>query len=191
MYSTERLPPRELETYWIKNPFDFVCVEKMVASDMYQNCYDYRSQCHCADIILKSHGWTNSKIAKLFGVDHKAYEKQIKLPLDSNNNGRPSLLDEDEQLFLIEKVKKLNEENTHPTLYDIEQMVIEDFKKYVTIDTLKNYLIDSQQFKLVEGQLQDEDRVNVQEEDLNNYYMELAQNGKLRIKDQVLLGKLY
>ena len=104
MYSTERLPPRELETYWIKNPFDFVCVEKMVASDMYQNCYDYRSQCHCADIILKSHGWTNSKIAKLFGVDHKAYEKQIKLPLDSNNNGRPSLLDEDEQLFLIEKV---------------------------------------------------------------------------------------
>ena len=89
----------------------------MIASDMYQNCYDCRSQCHCADIILKSHGWTNSKIAKLFGVDHKAYEKQIKLPLDSNNNGRPSLLDEDE-------------ENTHPTLYDIEQMVIEDLIKY-------------------------------------------------------------
>lgn len=70
---------------------------------MYQNCFDYRSQCHCADFILKSYGWTNIKIAKLFGVDHKAYEKQIKLPLDSNNNGRSFLLDEDEQLLPIEK----------------------------------------------------------------------------------------
>lgn len=77
---------------------------------------------------------------------------------------------------MIEKVKKLNEENSHPTLYDVEQMVIEIFKKYVTIDTLRNYLIDSQQFRLVEGQPQDENRVNVREEDLGNYYVELAQN---------------
>ncbi|KAK8871988.1 hypothetical protein M9Y10_007740 [Tritrichomonas musculus] len=99
----------------------------MFPSGMYQNCFDYRSQCHCAEFILKSYGWTNSKIAKLFGVDPKAYEKQIKLPLDSNNNGRLFLLDEEEQLLLIEKVKKLNEESTHQTLYDAEQMVIEFF----------------------------------------------------------------
>lgn len=40
-----------------------------------------------------------------------------------------SLFDEDEQLFLIQNVKKLNEKSMHPTLYDIEQMVIEIFKK--------------------------------------------------------------
>lgn len=176
MYSTERLPPRKLETKWIKNTFDRICVETMVSLDVYQNCFDYRSQCHCAHSILKIYGWSNSKIAKLFGVDHKAFEKQVKLPVDQRDNGRPSTLDEDEQLTLIEKIKSLNDSNMHPTLYDIEQFVIEHFKKYVTTDTLRNYIIQSQQFKLVEGEPQDEDRVNVRNEDLDTYYANLAES---------------
>lgn len=59
----------------------------------------------------------------------------------------PSLFDEDEQLLLIQNVKKLNEKSTHPALYDIEQMVIEIFKKICNNrkEILENYCVEQEQ----------------------------------------------
>lgn len=57
----------------------------------------------------------------------------------------------------------------HPTLYDIEQISIQVFNKYVSVDTLSYYIIVSEKFRIVKGEPQEEDRVNVNVSDINNY----------------------
>ena len=42
MYSIQRLPPRELETHWIMNPFDILIVETMIHTDIFKNAEDYQ-----------------------------------------------------------------------------------------------------------------------------------------------------
>lgn len=64
--------------------------------------------------------------------------------------------------------------NKHQTLYDIEQISIQIFNKYVSVDTLRNYIIDSQRFRIVDGEPQEEDRVNVNISDINNYFDDLG-----------------
>ncbi|KAK8875754.1 hypothetical protein M9Y10_005929 [Tritrichomonas musculus] len=41
-------------------------------------------------------------------------------------------------------------------------------------EPLRNYIIDSEKFKIVDGEPQDEDRVNVNMTDINNYYTDLG-----------------
>ena len=174
MYSIDRLPPRQLVTSWIRNCFDQFCVELMMSSEEYQNSNDYRSQCHNAYRILSNFGWSKCKTARLFGVDHKALEKQLSLPLESNENGRPPLLDDEEKQILINKIHALIASKNHPTLYDVQQITIQLFQKIISIDTLRNIVIDSDLFKIIDGVPQDEDRVNVSENDLDRYYNNLG-----------------
>lgn len=99
MYSIERLPPRELDTSCIKDPFDNTCVEFMMNSNIYKRSFDYRSQCHNAFMIMKTFKWSVCKVSKLFGVDHKAFEKQLSLQVEQRENGRlPSLSDKEQQI---------------------------------------------------------------------------------------------
>ncbi len=172
-YSIERLPVRELDLSWIKDTFDTFCIEWVLNSDIYQNSFDYRSQCQNTYTLLRTFGWSKCKVAKLFAVDHKAFEKQLSLPLENNENGRPPLLNEEEQQLLFQKIQSLLASNKHPTLYDIEQISIQTFKKFVSVDTLRNYIINSEKFRIVDGEPQDEDRVNVNMADINNYYTDL------------------
>lgn len=107
-------------------------------------------------------------------MDHKAFEKQLSLPLGNNENGRPPTLNEEQQQLLFQKIQSLLSANKHPTLYDIEQISIQMFQKFVSVDTLRNYIIDSEKFNIVDGEPQDEDRVNVNMTDINNYYTDLG-----------------
>lgn len=175
MYSIQRLPPRELETHWIMNPFDILIVETMIHTDIFKNAEDYRTQVHVAYFYLSNYGWKKTKLAKLFNVDHKAIEKQLSLPLVSNENGRPPLLNCEQQLVLIQTVIELNNTKIYPTLYDIEQITIEMFKKLISIDTIRNYIISSEKFRIIDGEPQDIERVNVQLEALDAYYAKLEQ----------------
>lgn len=173
-YSIERLPVRELDLSWIKDTSDTLCVEWVLNSDIYQNSFDYRSQCQNTYSLLRAFGWSKCKVSKLFAVDHKAFEKQLSLPLGNNENGRPPTLNEEQQQLLFQKIQSLLSANKHPTLYDIEQISIQMFQKFVSVDTLRNYIIDSEKFKIVDGEPQDEDRVNVNMTDINNYYTDLG-----------------
>lgn len=68
-----------------------------------------------------------TKLAKFFNVDHKPMEKQLSLPLVSNEKGRPPILNYEQQLLLIQTVIELNNTKNYSTLYDIEQITIEMF----------------------------------------------------------------
>ncbi|KAK8845918.1 hypothetical protein M9Y10_020850 [Tritrichomonas musculus] len=58
----------------------------------------------------------------------------------------------------------------HPTLYDIEQISIQVFNKYFSVDTLSYYIIGSDKFRIVKGEPQEEDMVNVNVSEINNYW---------------------
>lgn len=61
-YSEERLPVRELDLLRIKNAFDSLCIECVLKTDIYQNSFDYRSQCQNVYSFLRIFGWSAKKM---------------------------------------------------------------------------------------------------------------------------------
>lgn len=57
-----------------------------------------------------------------------------------------------------------------PTLYDIEHICVQMFHKLISVYTIRNYIVDSDDFKIIDGEPQDEDRVNVDVNSIDNYY---------------------
>lgn len=155
-----------MNTSRISTIFDESCIEALRNSDFYQDSYDYRSQCYATYTIL---GWSKNIVAKLFSVDHKALEKQLSLPLTSNNIGRPISLNSSEIIDLENEVRKQISDHNCPTLYDLEQYIISKFKKLVTPDTIRNYILKSGEFKIIDGEQQDEDITQVNPQDIENY----------------------
>lgn len=178
MNHQERLPPRDLNISWISTIFDKSCIEALRNSDLYQDSYDYRSQCYATYTFLHTLGWSKNKVAKLFSVDHKALEKQLSLPLTSNNIGRPTSLNSSEIIDLVNEVRRQISDHNCPTLYDLEQYIISKFKKLVTPDTIRNYILESGEFKIIDGEPQDEDRTQVNPQDIENYFDNLKKNSK-------------
>lgn len=83
-------------------------------------------------------------------------------------------LNKEEQPLFFQKIQSLLSLNKRPTLNGIEQISIQIFQKFVSVDTIKNYIIDSEKFKIVDSEPQDEDRVNVNMTDIDNYYTNLG-----------------
>ena len=79
----------------------------------------------------------------LLRVDHKSLEKQIGLPLISRPKGRPTTLSNEEQSALFADINAYISRDIKPTLYDIEQLVIDKFQKSISIDNLRNYIMNS------------------------------------------------
>lgn len=175
MYSIERSPPRNVETKWIQNCFDYMIIETLSYMKEFQEAVDYRTQCHIAFHYLKNFGWSVNKISRLFGIDHKALEKQLSLPIELNPNGRPQLLNQEEINTLLLQIDIYHRECLCPTLYDIQQFIISSFKKVISIDTLRNYILSQDRFKIINGIPQDENRVAVNPEDIEKYYDNLSQ----------------
>ena len=171
----QRAPVRELSLDWINNTSDKILVDLLLKSVKYQESESYREQCHAVWNFLGFFGWSKNKCARLFNVDHKAFEKQISLPLDIQQPGRPKFLTESEINLLIEEVKRLIANGEYPTLYDMVQYIIENIQKSICPETIKNYLINSG-FKIIIGHPMDENRAEVNADDIDNYYSNLAEN---------------
>lgn len=175
MYSIERSPPRNLETKWILNPFEYIIVEKLLNLKEFIEAIDYRTQCHVAFYFLQNIGWSKNRIAKLFGIDHKALEKQLRLPIEYHPNGRPASLQSNEIDNFLLKIDMYHAEGCCPTLYDMQQYIISEFKKVISIDTLRNYITSQDRFRIINGIPQDENRVDVNPQDIEKYYHDLDQ----------------
>ena len=92
-----REPPRMLRTNWVKSANDMLSIEFAINTEYYLSCTDYRSQCHSLYNLLHIFGFSKNKVALLLSVDHKSFEKQLSLPLESRPNGRPSILTQEEK----------------------------------------------------------------------------------------------
>lgn len=168
-----REPPKILQMQWIQSTNDMLSIELAISSECYLSCTDYRSQCHVLYNFLHLMGFSINKIARLLGVDHKSFEKQLKLPLTSRPNGRPSVLSQEEKQELFEKICEYHNCKIKPTLYDMQQYIITKLKKSISPDTLHNYIIDSEMFKIIKGEPLDEKRYNVDMKDIDNFYANL------------------
>ena len=87
---------RKVTTEWISNISDKCIVDILLKSDSYQDCETYREQCHTIWNFLGFFIWSMNKCTRLLNVDHKAFEKQIKKPLEQRMPGRPKILNDDE-----------------------------------------------------------------------------------------------
>lgn len=113
------------------------------------------------------------KVALLLGVDHKSFEKQLSLPLESRPNGRPFILTQEEKEILFEKINDYHSKQIKPTLYDMQQFILTKLRKSLSPDTLHNYIIDSELFKIIKGEPIDEKRYFVNPNDIDNFYQNL------------------
>ncbi|KAK8894503.1 hypothetical protein M9Y10_022937 [Tritrichomonas musculus] len=55
------------------------------------------------------------------------------------------------------------------------QYIIENIQKSISAETIKNYLLNSR-FKIIIGRPMDENRADVKETDIDNYYSNIAEN---------------
>lgn len=110
-------------------------VNDAITTEYYLRAYDYRSQCHALHYLLHLHGFSNRKIAKLLGIDHKFFQKQLSLPLESCPNGRRVILTKEEKVSLFEIINSYLEKGIKPTLYDALQLTIENFHQSLSPDT--------------------------------------------------------
>ena len=81
-----RLPIRPLisrEQWGLKNT---PIVDFIIESEAYQSADTYRQQCKVLSQLGQSQGLTNHYLAKLMGVDHKTFMKQVNLALSNGGN---------------------------------------------------------------------------------------------------------
>ena len=94
--------------------------------------------------------------------------------MEQRENGKPPSLSDKEQQILMQKLHELIANKKFPTLYDIEQICVQMFHKLISVYTIRNYIVDSDDFKIIDGEPQDEDRVNVDVNSIDNYYTNLG-----------------
>ena len=95
-----RTAPRPiLKRRWWKDS-DEALVTYILDSEYYQSCTTYREQCHCLHYFSRQLFLSKNYMARLLNVDHKSYEKQLKLPLETKPIGRPKILTEEDAQFL-------------------------------------------------------------------------------------------
>lgn len=51
----------------------------------------------------------------------------------------------------MQKLHELFATKKFPTLYDIEQICVQMFHKLISVDTIRNYIVDSDDFKIIDG----------------------------------------
>lgn len=170
----QRSSIREISTDWIRETNDKYAVVALLKSDTFQECETYREQCHAIWNFLGFLGCTKNKCAHLLDVDHKAFEKQIQMPLEQRLPGRPKILNDDEIQILIEEIHRLISNGEYPTVNDMVQYIIENIEKCISPETIRNYIVSSG-FNIVVGNPMEEDRAKVDDRDIDHYYDNLAQ----------------
>ena len=90
--------------------------------------------------------------------------------MEQRENGKPPSLSDKEQQILMQKLHEQIATKKFPTLYDIEHICVQMFHKLISVYTIRNYIVDSDDFKIIDGEPQDEDRVNVDVNSIDNYY---------------------
>ena len=177
--SPPRLPMRELNIDAFRNTTDRIIIETLIETEAYLQCKDYREQCHILHNSLSVCGWSSNKISTLLDIDHKSFERQINSPILPNPNGRPPSLNEKEKTILFSAIEQYHKCNVFPTLYDLQQFIISNIQKVVSVQTIHNYLIFSKKFKIIEGKPMQDKRCFLDENELNNYFeqLKIAVNG--------------
>lgn len=173
-----RTGPRPiLNRRWMKEK-DEAIIAYILNNEYYQSCTTYREQCHCLYHIGRSLYLSKNYMARLLNVDHKCFEKQISLPLETTKIGRPSSLTLDEKELIFSEIESMLARSIYPTIKDLQQIIIEKIKKIVSIETIRRLIHESENFKLVTGEPMEEARANISNEVIDAYFHELKE--KLR-----------
>ena len=170
----ERLKPRPIlyHRWWGR---DEPIIRAILNNRDYQNCQTYREQCHVLYKLGRGYFLTKNFMAKLLGIDHKSFEKQLSLPLESRPPGRPSLLNEEEKREVFTEITRLIDEQQYPTVRDVQQIIIEKCEKVVSVDTVHRMIESSDMFKIIQGDPMEEARANVSQTLIDDYYRRLSE----------------
>ena len=113
------------------------------------------------------------KVEQLFQDFLERVLKQLKLPLETKPIGRPKILTEEDAQFLHNILHEMLTQKKYPTLRDLRQLLIENCQKVVSTDTIKNFIDQSADYKLIKGEPMDEKRVNVDQGVIDSYFVNL------------------
>ena len=170
----ERLPPRELipREKWGR---DAPLVQAIIDSEAYQACSTYREQCHVMYSLGKGYFLSKNYLARILGVDHKSFEKQITKPIEQRPSGRPTLLTNEEIDEFYSILQETINQQEYPTVRDALQIIIEHTGKTPSLDTVNRLIKNSSDFKIVHGIPMEESRANVERNEIDEYYQRLKQ----------------
>ena len=177
--SHERLPPKPLYTDFLDN-HQKACVEVMLESDLYQSITSYREQCHVMhNFLVKTSRFSNRMCARLLKVDHKTFEKQVRLPIEPRPPGRPTILTPEEMASVFDQIDEMHSRQEHPTIKDIQQLIIEICSKVPSIEVVRKIIKESDRYKIVKGIPMDALRVRFPKDKIDEYFrrLEEAVNG--------------
>ena len=173
-HDLSRLPPRPILQTEIKNDSDQSFVDYVLAQTAFQQCTSYREECHLLHNYQFIFHFSNRRVARLLGIDHKSYEKQIFLPLEFNSPGRPTILSEESSSLIVEEILRLHSLHIYPTLRDIQQFIAEKIEKSISISTIYRFIDHSDKFKTVTGQPMEAARCEIPPEAIDDYFSRLT-----------------
>ena len=171
----KRLPPKPIHDDPDWTAHQKTCVELMLSSERYQSATTYREQCHIMyDFLVKTFHYSNRFCARILKVDHKCFEKQIRLPIEERAPGRPTILNNEEISTIFQRIHELHSNNEYPTIKDIQQLIIETCEKVPSIDVVRKLINNSDEFKIVQGTPMEASRVRVPRDQIDDYFSRLS-----------------
>lgn len=168
-----RTPPKPLKLQNIK-PSEEKIVNYIINLEKFQECRTYREQCHLLSEMQPQFGLSNRQCARFLGVDHKSYQKQVSLPLEINECGRPTILTETERNQVYDEITRLFASQSYPTVRDIQMFIIEKISKSISLTSVRRLINQSNDFHFVQGIPMEEARCNIPDTEIDNYFSNLS-----------------
>lgn len=129
------------------------------------------------------------KLAQLFNISKAAVERHL---LQHSKNevkiGRPKLLTQEEHNSILQFIND-QIENFRPTTYQsISDFLFQNFEKNYNMQSLRCYLKNSRDLKIVQGIPLESQRALVKSEEIDQYYRELSEILSVRIPSQFVIN---
>ena len=121
----------------------------------------------------------NRQIGYVFAVSRqKAQKCHIKFLRGEGIDGRPPILTPDELQIIEEEIKKQHQNSLYPTVNEITQSIIKNFKKFLYTDTIRHILRNKfkNTFKSITGVPLEDNRFNSKILEIENNINQLGRS---------------
>ena len=92
------------------------------------------------NFLVKTLHFSNTMCVRLLKMDNKTSEKQARIPIERRLPGRPTILTSVEIAAIFDQIKEIHSRQEHPTIKDIQQLIIEICSKVPSFVALRKII---------------------------------------------------
>jgi hypothetical protein len=150
-----------------------------LSTQEFKNAISFREQCHILSAHLRSDPvhpeFTFAEIAHILGVPNgESIRKQVQKQLIATKpEGRPSLITKEARAYIGNLIVSRSRKKNPVSLYELGEILRENFNILITVDTLAKYLRRDDTFTTAIGVAMEQKRVFISHTELMQWFDEL------------------